>query len=108
VRASDAAWARGDLAEGCASLTGRARKAFLENSPNPSAPTCREALAVGKEQQTAFGVAEAELIESDAPRRMTSVRVNGDTAVANFSDGRQSRLRKIHGRWLIDSWEAAP
>lgn len=103
LRASDTAWARGDLDEGCASLTERARKAFLESSPNPRAPNCREAFTVDTQQQTAFGVSEAELVESKAPRRMTSVRVNGDTAVVNFSDGRQSRLRKIRGRWLIDS-----
>jgi hypothetical protein len=103
LRTSDTAWARGDLDEGCAWLTERARKAFLESSPNPRAPDCREAFTVDTEQQTAFGVSEAELIESEAPRRVTSVRVDGDTAVVNFSDGRQSRLRKIHGRWLIDS-----
>jgi hypothetical protein len=103
LRASDAAWARGDLDEGCASLTGRAREAFLQSSPNPGAPNCREALTAVKQQQTPFGVSEAELVESEAPRRVTSVRVDGDAAVVNFSDGHQSRLLKIHGRWLIDS-----
>jgi hypothetical protein len=97
LRASDTAWARGDLDEGCAWLTERARKAFLESSPNPRAPDCREAFTVDTEQQTAFGVSEAELIESEAPRRVTSVRVDGDTAVVNFSDGRQSRLSTAIG-----------
>jgi hypothetical protein len=104
IRASDAAWDRGDLDAGCAWLTERARSAFLQDSPDPGARSCSEAFAVVEEQQVAeFGVAEAELVVSE-PARMTSVRVNGDTAVVNYSDGEQRRLRKIHGRWLIDSY----
>jgi hypothetical protein len=104
IRASDAAWDRGDLNAGCALLTDRARRAFLKDSPNPGARSCREAFTVVEEQRTSdFGVSEAELVESEPPR-MTEVRVNGDTAAVTFSDGRQTRLRKAHGRWLIDSY----
>jgi hypothetical protein len=103
VRAWNAAWDRGDLNAGCTWLTDRARRTFLRGSPNPGASSCRQAFTVGKEQQTSFGVSEAELVQSDPPR-MTEVRVHGDTAVVSFSDGTQSRLRKIRGGWLIDSY----
>jgi ketosteroid isomerase-like protein len=104
IRASDAAWDRGDLDAGCAWLTQRARSAVLRGSPHPGARTCSEAFAVVEEQQaTEFGVSEAELVSSE-PARMTSVRVDGDTAVVSYSDGAQRRLRKIRGRWLIDSY----
>jgi hypothetical protein len=104
VRASDAAWDREDLDVGCAWLTERARRAFLKSSPNPGASTCREAFTVVKGQQTPFGVSEAELVESNIARRMTGVRVDGESAVVTFSDGSRRSLRKIRGRWLIDSY----
>ena len=49
------------------------------------------------------GVTIVELIESERPR-MTGIRVDGDTAVATYSNGDRTPLRKVDGRWLIDSF----
>ena len=35
---------------------------------------------------------------------MTGIRVDGDTAVATYSNGDRTPLRKVDGRWLIDSF----
>jgi hypothetical protein len=37
------------------------------------------------------------------PPRLIDIRVDGDTAVAVYSDGHRTRLRELSGRWLIDS-----
>jgi hypothetical protein len=35
---------------------------------------------------------------------MTDIRIDGATAVASYSNGARTRLRKVGGRWLIDSY----
>ena len=76
-----------------------------QDSPNPGARTCREAFAVLEEEQPhePNAVLLAKVIAPETPR-MIRVRVHGDTAVVTCSDGDERRLRKIHGRWLIDSY----
>jgi hypothetical protein len=37
---------------------------------------------------------------------MTNIRVDGATAGASYSNGDRTRLRKVKGRWLIDSFSA--
>ena len=104
IRASDAAWERGDLDEGCALMTERARKDLLKFSSNPVARSCREAFEVVEEDPPPRDVAYlvAEIVESEPPR-MTGIRVSGDTAVATYSNGRERELRKVNGRWLLDA-----
>jgi hypothetical protein len=104
IRASDAAWERGDLDEGCSWMTERARRRFMDDGINPHARTCSEAFEPGAiESHRAFAVIDAEIVPSEAPR-MTTIRVNGDAAVASYSNGDRTRLLKLNGRWLIDSF----
>ena len=104
IRASDAAWDRGDLDEGCSWMTERARRRYMASGINSHARTCSEAYEYEAVQaDMAFGVSEAELVSSEPPR-MTGIRVNGDIAVASYSNGDRTRLRKVNGRWLIDSF----
>jgi hypothetical protein len=104
IRASDAAWERGDLDEGCSWMTERARRRYMDEGINPHARTCSEAYEFDAvEPDTAHDLAYAEIVPSEPPR-MTDIRVDGATAVASYSNGERTRLRKINGRWLIDSF----
>ena len=48
---------------------------------------------------------EQHLYLHDAePPRMTGIKVDGSTAVASYSNGDRIQLRKVNGRWLIDSF----
>ena len=104
IRASDAAWDRGDLDEGCSWMTERARRRYMDQGINPHARTCSEAYEFDAvELDTADSLAYAEIVPLEPPR-VTSIRVDGATAVASYSNGDRTRLRKVNGRWLIDSF----
>lgn len=105
IRASDAAWERGDFDEGCSWLTERARRRYIDEGINPHARTCSEPYefeASGSDTSGDLAVV-AEIVPLEPPR-MTNIRVDGDTAVASYSNGDRTRLRKVNGRWLIDSF----
>ena len=104
IRFSDGAWDRGEVDEGCSWLTGRARREFLKDSPNPRAGSCREAFEVIEKPPSLGGVTLLAVIVEYEPPRMTRIRVNGDSAVVTFSDGDDRQLRKVDGRWLIDAY----
>src|SRR5262245_1956310 len=97
VRATDAAFERYDVDEVCARMTTRARQRYMQDGTNPRARTCSEAT---EDTDTAeFGVTFATVLEigpSDPPR-LTDIRVDGDAAVAIYSDGHRTRLRRIDG-----------
>ncbi len=106
IRASDAAWERGDLDEGCSWMTERARRRYMDEGINPHARTCSEAYefdAVEPDTADDRAYTYAEVVPSEPPR-MTDIRVDGATAVASYSNGDRTRLRKVNGRWLIDSF----
>jgi hypothetical protein len=104
IRASDAAWERGDLDEGCSWMTERARRRYMDGGINPHARTCSEAYKFDTVELDAAEVgAYAEIVPSEPPR-VTNIRVDGATAVASYSNGDRTRLRKVNGRWLIDSF----
>lgn len=49
LRASDAAWDRGDLDVGCSWMTERARRRVMADGLNPRARTCAEAVRAARE-----------------------------------------------------------
>lgn len=38
------------------------------------------------------------------PPRLTDIRIDGARAVATYADGNRTQLRKVDGRWLVDSY----
>ena len=105
IHASDAAWERGDFDEGCSWLTERARRRYIDEGINSHARTCSEAYEFeAAEPDTADALAVTAEIVPLEPPRMTNIRVDGDTAVASYSNGDRTRLRKVNGSWLIDSF----
>jgi hypothetical protein len=105
IRASDAAWERGDFDAGCSWMTERARRRYMDEGINPDARRCSEAYEFDAVETDTVGdlAATAEVVASEPPR-MTGIRVDGATAVASYSNGDRTRLRKVDGRWLIDSF----
>lgn len=106
IRASDAAWDRGDLDDGCSWMTERARRRFIADGINPRARTCSEAYEPPANETTAGTLIFATLTaveHPDAPR-VTHIRIYGDRAVARYSNGGPTQLRRVRGRWLIDSY----
>ena len=107
IRASDTAWERLDFDDGCSWMTERARQRYMSDAINPGARTCGEAYqhhAVEPDPDAAHSYAAAVPIE---PPRVTGIRVDGDIAVATYSNDDRTRLRKVDGRWLIDSFSLA-
>ena len=78
----------------------------MSDAINPGARTCAEAYAtdshaVEPDPDTAYFYAAVVPVK---PPRVTGIRVDGDTAVASYSNDDRTRLRKVDGRWLIDSF----
>jgi hypothetical protein len=107
LRASDAAFERGDLDDGCSWLTERARRRFMADGINPRARTCDQAYTAPTTIMPTEGTVIVETLSAvddpEAPR-MTDIQIDGDRAVARYSNGGRTRLQKVHGRWLIDSY----
>jgi hypothetical protein len=104
IRATDAAWERGDVEDACSRMTKRAQQQYIEAGIDPHARTCTAAYDSDPVQESTEMLVQTLVVtEIEAPR-ITSIRVSGDRAVAIYSYGDPTRLRKIKGRWLIDSF----
>jgi hypothetical protein len=105
LRSSDAAWDRRDFDEACWWMTARARRDYMGDAIGPGARTCSEAYESRPvEQVPGTATTVALVVVSAKPPRLTDIRVNGNTAVASYSNGDRTQLRKVNGRWLIDSF----
>lgn len=100
IRSSDAAWARGDVAAACSHMTDRARRAYVV----AGVEICDEAHAFDTVKSKGNVVVQHLYVHDHEPPHMTGIRVDGDTAVASYSNGDPTTLRRLNGRWLIDSF----
>jgi hypothetical protein len=68
------------------------------------ADVCDQVPAIGSAESNLGVVVQHLYVRGAEPVRLTRIRVDGDTAIATYSNGDRPQLRKINGRWLIDSF----
>jgi hypothetical protein len=85
---------------GCGASSQQEVAAVIHASDAGSGAYASDLAAAGMEGSDVMLV---DVIPAEPPR-MTDIRVDGDTAVASYSSGDRTRLRKVDGHWLIDSF----
>jgi hypothetical protein len=81
-------------------MTDRARRAYVV----AGVELCREAHPFNSVEQSGHMVVQHLYVYDHEPPHVTAIQVDGDTAVASYSSGDPTTLRRLNGRWLIDSF----